>query len=81
MADEWNDMICLDQSFYILPAVDFQLGEEVETGTTYPSLADQRARSERLFVVVKMINDGVDKLWRQFSSTVFNINSDTAEGD
>ena len=60
IADEWNDMICLDQSFYILLAVDDKLAEEVETGTTYPSLADQRAGSERLLVVVKVVNDGVN---------------------
>ena len=71
VTDEWNDMFCLDQSFYILLVVDSQQGEEVETGTTYPSLADQCAGSERLLVVVKVIDDGVDKLWRQLSSTVF----------
>ena len=60
MADEWNDILCPDQSIYVLLAVDFQPREEVETGTTYPSLADQRAGSQRLVVVMSVVNDCVN---------------------
>ena len=71
MADEWDDMSCLDQSFYILLTVESTSGEEVETGATYPSLADQRAGSQRLVVVVKVVNDGVNQLLRKSPGTVF----------
>ena len=71
MSDEWDDILCPDQSFHVLLVINFQSGEEVETGAIYPSLVDQRAGSERLFVVVKVVNDRINQFLRQLPGTVF----------